>query len=160
MRSLLAIIFLYCSSAYAYEEIIFSFNESKVCVPETDDCQSTLTVTTDKTIYTLENLLGSFYLSKVNNQILDCGGDTLSYGANANLINPNGSKIEIIHKNGVADCGITKDQLYYFIIDETPNLKVYGNKGQLIQSKPVAFDSLVKYKIGNKNYELRVHGIP
>jgi len=160
MRYIPIIILLLSFVAYADEEIILSFEENQVCVPETDDCLSTLTVITNQRSITLNNLIGSFFHSKLNNQILDCGGNTLSYGLNANLITPNGSKIEIVHKNGVADCGLTKDQLFYFIIDETPSLKVYDSGAKLIKTKAVAFDSLVKYKIGNKNYELRVHGVP
>ena len=160
MRYIPILILLFSFVTYANEEMIVSFEQNQVCVPETDDCLSTLKIITNQNNITLDNLLGSFFHSKVNNQIFDCGGNTLSHGLNANIISSKGSQIKIAHENGVADCGITKDQLYYFIIDETPNLKIYDRHAKLIKTKAVVFDSLVKYKIGNKNYELRVHGIP
>ncbi|WP_157443108.1 hypothetical protein [Colwellia piezophila] len=160
MCKILAILFLCSSFAYAQDELIVSFNDNQVCVPETDDCLSTLTVITSKNTYTLENLLGSFYHSKRNNQILDCGGNTLSSGLNANLINSNGIKLPIQHKSGVADCGLTGDQKYYFIVDESPSLRVYDSKANLLLTKSVEFQSLIKYKINGVAYELWVPGIP
>ncbi|QBF84314.1 hypothetical protein EXU30_17760 [Shewanella maritima] len=147
-------------NVHAADEVIASFDEKRTCVPETDDCQSTLTISTNRNVYVFENLLGSFHHSTTNNQIFDCGGDTLSYAPNANLINANGSTLRIVHNNGVGECGLTPDQRYYFIIDETPVLSVYDNTARLLLSKPVSFQSTVKYKINNLVYEVWVPGIP
>jgi hypothetical protein len=160
MRKFLVILFLFCSSAYSQEEVILSFDEKQICVPETDDCQSTLTVITTKNKYVFESLIGSFYHSKINNQILDCGGNTLRSSLIANLLNSNGTKLSIEHKNGIAECGLTNDQKYYFIVDETPILKVYDKSATLLLSQPVDFQSLVKYKIKGASYDLSVPGIP
>ncbi|WP_440905559.1 hypothetical protein ACMZOO_04335 [Catenovulum sp. SX2] len=129
-------------------------------MPETDDCQSTLFIKTKNGNYEFENLLGEFYLSTINNQIFDCGGNELRYGMNANIINANGQFLSIYHPNGVAKCGVTEDNKFYFIVDESPVLKVYNNKAELLLSMPVKFNSSVNYNINNVAYELWVPSIP
>ena len=160
MSKLFSIVFLLSFSVYGQDAQILSFSEKRVCVPETDDCQSTLLVTTTKNKFKIDGLLGGFYLSKINNQILDCGGNTLRYGFYANIIDANGAILKIVHKNGVANCGVTNDQKYYFVVDESPILRLYNSNAELVFSQKVSFDSWVKFKLGTKKYELQVPGIP
>jgi hypothetical protein len=94
MKFLFLVAMIFSSNAFA--EIV-SIKSDEVCVPETDDCISKLTIITNTSKIQLENLMGDFLLSKVNNQVFDCGGSVLRRMSHANIIEEDGAKKQIKH---------------------------------------------------------------
>lgn len=133
---------------------IISFTEKEECVPDTDNCISSLTIITSDGIFYLENLFGEFYLSKTNGQILNCGG------YKTYLINSDKSLLVINNKKSINFCGVTIDHKYYFTVDENLKLIVFNKNSEIIFTKKVKIEENVQFKIKNVEYEIHIPMTP
>jgi hypothetical protein len=161
--SLLLLAFL---SLNVFSEII-DFSSKEICVPETDDCISELTVISSDSTKVIENLIGPFYLSKENNQIFDCGGGVLRSMDSANIIEENGAKLKIKHTGSIVDCGITKDSKLYRVAYATisdgkwqAKLFVVDKFGQEIHSTNADYESIVEFEYKGVKYNVSIPEIP
>jgi len=123
---------------------IISFDEDRFCKPETDHCISALLLKTKSKTVRVDGLKGRFFLSKVNNQVFGCGGNTFSQGKSATLTNEFGESQKFKHLGPLIDCGISKDgYLYWFVYERegngefAPKIAVINKDAQLIFNKKV-----------------------
>lgn len=161
-----SLILLAFFSLNAFSEII-DFSSKEICIPETDDCISKLTITSSDSTKVIENLMGPFYLSKVNNQIFDCGGSVLRRMDSANIIEENGAKLKIKHTGSIVDCGITKDSTLYWVAYETisngkwqAKLFVLDKFGKEIYKTNAEFESLVSFDYEGIRHYVSIPEIP
>jgi hypothetical protein len=161
--SLILLVFL---SSTAFSEII-DFSTKEICVPETDDCISEITIISSSSTRIIENLMGPFYLSKENNQIFDCGGSVLRRMDSANIIEESGAKRKIKHTGSIVDCGLTKDSTLYWVAYETVSngkwqakLFVLDKFGQEIHSTNADFESIVEFEYKGFKYNVPIPEIP
>jgi len=164
MRILIALSLLVSSAAFSE---IRSISEDQRCKPESDVCSSTLTIKLENSAITLDNLVGPFYLSKVNDQVFDCGGNVLARDHYSHLISSSGNKKKIEHLDGIADCGITEDQKLYWIAYEKfennsiyPLLRVFNSNAQIIFERKAKFKSSVGFEYQGIKYHVYLPDIP
>lgn len=166
MKTILLAVLFFLISFNGLAEII-DFSSKETCISETDDCISKLTITSSITTKKIENLMGPFYLSKVNNQIFDCGGSVLRRMDNANIIDESGTKLKIKHTGSIVDCGITKDSALYWLAYETVSdgkwqakLFVLDQFGKVIHKTNAEFESIVAFEYGGNKYNISIPEMP
>ncbi|WP_345993364.1 hypothetical protein [Sulfurimonas sp. HSL-1716] len=118
------------------ENKILSFSQKQICEYATDNCYAILQINTKKRSLKIEKYFGPFFLSRKNNQILDCGGYMSHSGEYAHIINYDGSAVSIKHLGDIMDCSLTKDgSLYWFYYyDENGALiTVYDKNAKLVK---------------------------
>ncbi|MEE4243994.1 MAG: hypothetical protein V2I33_01205, partial [Kangiellaceae bacterium] len=96
----------------------------------------------------VENLFGEFHLSKKNNQVFGCGGNSLSQGEFATITNESGKIIEVKHQGIIQYCGITSNDEFYWIAYEqivknriAAKIVLIDSNGTIVHSKIGSFDA-------------------
>jgi len=145
MRLLFLIVILTTNLQIAHSAQISDISEHKSCEPESDVCVSTLTIIfVGADSIELKDLLGPFYLSTINNQVLDCGGNPYRSGPTAHIIQSTGHMIVINNPGIVADCGLVNESKLYWVAYEIYDssgdgghilLYVYDREGILVVEK-------------------------
>jgi len=139
---------------------ILNFSDQQVCEYATDNCYAVLQINTKKRSLTIKKYFGPFYLSRKNNQILDCGGYMAHSGEYAHIINYDGSAKPIKHLGDILDCALTKDgSLYWFYYNDENStlLKVYDKNAKLIKEIYPHEEKIVHFDYNNTDYSIELN---
>ena len=165
MRLILLFIIAFPSIGYAeyIEEWSIEMKSTKSCLPETDVCDSVVTLIDKKGNETkITGLTGETYAQPAikNKQILACEYNVIMKTKGAKIFDLKGKLIKVIpHKGFLRECKITKNgKLYWFQYNLMKNSKFYNyilvvsKEGKTVLEQPLNHGGEFKFNYNNDNY--------